>query len=308
MMQCTFVILSICTYIMFGDDDCSSLQEWFEHPIHDQSDPNIESLISRSAQSLRDNNAFIIDPFLSSIGLSLFQKDMLSTHYNKQEIWRSVFQDMGDLDNFSDPNHSRNRVGFVRLGHTNRNDLMESFERLYAYPPLLTFIQAIVLKSGFFNTTNGNLYLSTDREGAIYSLIADPNDKGSWHYDQHPFSCVWMIHKPSKGGVFEMIQLEPTPEIMSDPNDEYWNILQSVWDENESIKANISTIEVREGGLYCFQGNISLHQVTKVDGNKRRGVVVTAYATEKEFQHSDDILNINFVDGIVEVIDAKSEI
>ena len=188
------LLLLLIVHSVHGDDDnCSSLQPWFEYPIHNHSDPLIESLISSTAQSLRETNSFIIDPFLSAIGLSIFQKDMLSTHYNKQEIWRSVFQDMGDLDRFPDPNHSRNRVGFVRLGHTNRNDLLESFEKLYVYPPLLTFIQAIVSRSGIYNATNGNLYLSTDREGAIYSLIADPNDHGSWHYDQHPFSCVWMI-------------------------------------------------------------------------------------------------------------------
>ena len=104
-----------------------------------------------------------------------------------------------------------------------------------------------------------------------------------------------------------MIQMEPTAEIMSNPNDEYWAKLQSVWERTESIEDEISTIEVNEGGLYCFQGNITLHQVTKIEGDKRRGVIVSAYATENEFKHTDDILNLNFVDGIVEVIDGKSD-
>ena len=104
-----------------------------------------------------------------------------------------------------------------------------------------------------------------------------------------------------------MIPLKPTPEIMADPDDKYWKTLQFAWDREESVRGNISTIEVNAGGLYCFQGNITLHQVTQVEGDKRRGVIVTAYATENEFKHSDDILNINFMDGIVEVIDGKSE-
>ena len=164
------------------DSNCSSIDisKWFEYPIDNFSNPTIESMISISSRLLRDTNVFVINPFLSSIGLSILQRDMLSTHYNKQEIYRSVFQDHGDLDTFPDINHSRNRVGFVRLGHTNRNDLHESFEHLYAYKPLLSFLNRIINKSGIYG--DNQLYLSIDREGAIYSLFAEPHDHGSWSF------------------------------------------------------------------------------------------------------------------------------
>ena len=277
--------------------------EWFNYPIEDLQNPELQSIISIAARSLKDTNAFVLDSFLSPKGLSILQKDMLSTHYNKQEIYRSVFQDQGDLDNFPDPNHPRNRVGFVRLGHTNRVDILPSFEQLYAYKPLLQLLRSIVDKSA---TYNDKLYLSTDREGAIYSLIADPNDHGSWHYDQHPFSCVWMIHKPDKGGILELINIEPTLTNNNEYDKEYWDLLGLIWERDSSIQPYISNIDVDEGGIYCFNGNKTLHQVTKIKGDKLRAVIVMAYASEKDFKHSDDILDINFMDGIVEVIQPKN--
>ena len=287
------------------DSNCSSTIQWFNYPINNLDEPELQSLISMAARSLRDTGAFIIDPILSAEGLSILQQDMLSTHYNKQEIYRSVFQDQGDPTNFPDPNHSRNRVGFVRLGHTNRVDIQPSFEQIYAYPPLLSLLRAIVDKSGIYSDT---IYLSTDEEGAIYSLIADPMDHGSWHYDQHPFSCVWMIHKPEMGGILQLTKLKPTWTDETEQDKEYWNLLQMIWDKDKSVQHYISTIEVDEGGMYCFNGNETLHQVTRVEGEKQRNVIVMAYATEEKFKHSDDILNINFMDGIVEVVEHKVEI
>eukprot|EP01083_Nonionella_stella_P020059 55633_1 len=283
------------------DSNCSIGSKWFKYPIHDLSDPFVQSMVSTASMTLRDTSAFIITPFLSSTGLSTLQEHMLSADYNKQEIYRSVFQDMGDLENFPDPNHSRNRVGFVRLGHTNRQDLPPSFEELYAHEPLLSLLKTIVAQSGVYNETNATLYRSTDTEGAVYSLWADPLDHGSWHYDQHPFSCVLMIHKPFKGGVFELVQLEPVATA------DYWKTLQLIWDRDTAIQHYISTIEVDEGGLYCFTGNITLHQVTKVEGDKLRGTIIMTFATQSEFKHSDDILNLNFVDGIVETVQLKQK-
>ena len=283
--------LTTVSFTMSSDRECSVMSEFFAVQIEDL------STINTAANSLRDTGTFVIDPFLSPHGLLRLQQDILSVPYNHQHIYRSVFQDMGDFTLFPDAKHSRNRVGFVSLGHTNRNDLPVSFEELYAFPPLLSILKAIVAESRIYGEHQDVLYLSKDKEGAIYSLFAEGGDHGSWHYDQHPFSCVLMVHKPVSGGTFEFVRLDPT-----EPDQEYWRTLEMIWDRESTIEMEIGNIEVNEGGLYCFSGNTTLHQVTKVQGDRIRAVIVMAYATESEFQHSDDISNINFVDGIDKVV------
>lgn len=300
--------------VTISDSNCTSnsdysVSNWFHYPIHNISSPTVASIITRSGRLLRDTNVFVIPQFLSSLGLSRLQNDILSVHYNKQQIYRTVFQDQGDLLNFPNPSHSRNHVSFVQLGHTNRNDLPQSFEKLYEYKPLLKFLQTVVDKSEIYHVENGenSLYLSKDKEGAIYSLIGEVNDIGGWHYDQHPFSCVWMIHKPNEGGILQSIQFEPNTRIWNNIDDEYWDLLNLIWNQDTSIKHWISNIEVDEGAMYCFTGNNTLHQVTKIEGNKARRVIVMAYAPTTNFAHSDDISNINFFDGIFEVVQPQND-
>lgn len=254
-------------------------------------------MIETAQRSLRDTHVFALPDFLSATGLSVLQRDILSTHYNKQHIYRSVLQDMGDAQHFPDPDHARNRVGFVSLGHTNRNDLHGSFEELYAHPPLLALLRAIADASRVYGA-DATLHLSSDREGAIYALFADEADHGSWHYDQHPFSCVVMVHKAAQGGVLEFVQMAPTQD------DAYWRLLRRIWDREVAVEHYVQSIDVGQGALYCFMGNETLHQVTRVEQGQR-AVIVMAFATESGFAHSDDISKLNFVDGIVQVVQPK---
>ena len=136
---------------------------------------------------------------------------------------------------------------------------------------------------------------------SIYSLIIDDNDQDYWHYDENPFTCVWMIDKPSAGGVFEYVHtgLQKPIDIMTNnaTDEEYWRLLGLVYDRDISIKHYIGNVEVNEGGMYCFAGNNVLHKVGKTKGDKLRKVIVMAYAPDPQFKHSEYVHNSNFVNG-----------
>eukprot|EP01084_Bolivina_argentea_P138684 244104_1 len=263
-----------------------SISDWFNYPIGNFLHPLTESLISACSSSLKKRNAFAINSFLSSYGLSKFKQDILAAHYNKQHIYRTVFQDKGNLTNFAQQNHSRNHVLYVELSYAKRTDLPIYFENIYMYPPLLSFLELIVRKSGVYshNEHNDNiLYLSQDKYGSMYSVIAQPSQHGNWHYDQHPFSCVYMINKPTNGGIFKYLSLT---QPASNNDTKYWHLLKLILNKSKSVEHLMSTIEVDEGGLYCFTGNSILHHATKVEGSTSRAVLVMTYATQHHFNHN----------------------
>jgi len=283
--------------------------------IADHQNPKTRSIISESADALRTESTFSIDPFLSRKGLEHLQRDILSTPYKHQQIERTVFQDMGDPA--FPANHSRNRIGVVSLGYTNRDAAPESYEQLYAHPPVLELLRAIVEESGIYaqraQATNqdlmppsNTLWPSQDPKGGIYSLFLENGDQDNWHYDEAAFSCVLMVQKPEVGGILQYIQLDP-----SEPDHAFWDRLQSVWDNDIETRDVIGSVEVNEGGLYCFTGNTTLHTVTKVHGNRSRAVIVMTFATESNFKHSNAINEINFsqfgTDKIVNPVDNTKE-
>ena len=278
-----------------------AISEWFNYNIHDLQDSQTQSIISIAAMSLRQTNIFSINTFLSYKGLSILKQEIKKPNSSsiKHNISGTVFQDNGDLSTFPDIDHPRNKILHAQLGFTNRGKLPQSFGHLHSYQPLLSFLQEIIIKSGIYS----NIYPSTDDEGSIYSLILDSKDKDYWHYDENPFTCIWMVDKPLNGGIFEYIvgsqqPLDIKKNIKTD--EDYWNLLGLVYDRNSAIKHYIANVEVDEGGIYCFGGNNTLHKVSQVKGNKLRRVIVMAYAPENNWKHSEYVHNSNFVDGIIQ--------
>mmetsp|Transcript_84334 Transcript_84334/g.103339 ORF Transcript_84334/g.103339 Transcript_84334/m.103339 type:complete len:307 (-) Transcript_84334:6-926(-) len=266
----------------------------FNIPIINISSPVMKDIIGIASKSFYYTNIFVIPNFIRAEALLQLQYEMLSVKYNKQRIQRTIFQDHGDLEEFPDKTHPRNHVGNVSQGHTNRVDVPILFENIYQSKYLLEFIEQVLIESKRFHD-DFKLYHSNDREGAIYSLIEEINDYGSWHYDEHPISCVYMIHKTNKGGNFEYVY----KDILSRNNMD-WNIVGNIQNRSPYTEHYINELNVNEGDMYCFLGNETLHQVSKNSGNHIRTVIVMAYATSANFIHTENILDINFVDGITE--------
>jgi len=72
-----------------------------------------------------------------------------------------------------------------------------------------------------------------------------------------------------------------------------WNELGIVLNDEQSIKDRIKTINVNEGDVYCIFGNQTLHEITKVEGNKDRSVFVMTYGNTPHFEHTSNVHNLN---------------
>ena len=59
-------------------------------------------------------------------------------------------------------------------------------------------------------------------------------------------------------------------------------------DENE-----FNRLSTNEGDIHCFKGNITVHMVEPVFGDKLRSVFVTAYADYPGFEHIPEIDKVN---------------
>ena len=180
------------------------ISEWLSYPIHDLHD----QIISNSIESLSTSGIFHIEAFLSGYGLSMLQQKMKFIQHkrNRKERTKNVFQDAGDLNHFPSDQHPRNHKETYSIGIIGKSGLSEEFAELYHYKPLLSFLRQILINTHHANNdtldcrTYSNLYLSAAEAGSIYANIAQDHDHGAWHFDQHPFSCVWFIFKPMSGG------------------------------------------------------------------------------------------------------------
>ena len=285
-----------------------SLQEWISYPIQDLNDESVQRIISSSIDSLSKRGVFHIPGFLSINGLLLFQERMSSIEHkrNRKERKKNVFQDSGDLNNFDSTNHARNYQHTYWIGFVGRSDLTKEFIDLYNYEPLLNFFREILINTHHERNdtldckTYSDLHRSGSKEGSVYAYIAQDHDQGAWHFDQHPFSCVWMISSPLYGGDLKYKFTPPSSSSFNDDNDNNyydsklgydWDILTKIIiDKNEEY---FDRLAPREGDLYCFKGNITVHMADQVLGDTLRAVFVTAYADYPNFTHIPEIDSMN---------------
>ena len=137
------------------------------------------------------------------------------------------------------------------------------------------------------------------------------NESTCWHYDEHPFNCIFIVDKAnSGGGIFKYIKYRNSTNKRFTNLDVWWNdkklelllknssFYQNDDDNNNNNKFEIfknknkemnkyiSQIEGESGDFYCLFGNETLHTVTKVIGNDTRLAIVMNFATKRNFVHT----------------------
>ena len=64
-------------------------------------------------------------------------------------------------------------------------------------------------------------------------------------------------------------------------------------EEKNDIESLIHTLDAPENSMYCFFGNQTLHDITKVHSNDLRAALVMTYANDPNFQHSGSVRSLN---------------
>jgi len=101
-----------------------------------------------------------------------------------------------------------------------------------------------------------------------------PGCQHPWHYDSNDFIVTMMTKAPEAGGAFEY-----APRIR-DAGDENVEAVSNVLNGDRS---QVSALELKPGDLQIFYGRLSLHRVTKIEGDRDRHTVIFGYAREPGF-------------------------
>lgn len=169
-------------------------------------------------------------------------------------------RDLG-ADDAADP---RNTELTWFAGHVTR-DMIPPFavaHRLYVSARIKQFIAACVGRERVFEYA--------DPLAGLVATILPPTGQYPWHYDTNEFVVTIMIQKPEAGGRFEY------RKDLRTPGNENFECLAQVLAGDPA--AGVRQVETHPGDLQLFLGRYSLHQVTPVQGDTARHVLVLSYA------------------------------
>ncbi len=156
------------------------------------------SLVERSRHQLVKEGAFLLPNFLKDTAVQQILEEVLSATPIESEKNHTVFQ--LPVDPSLPLDHPRNKMVFARIGFIGRSLLSSDslLRKLYDWPPLLTFLSAVA------ETT---LYQSTDSEGSVYAIVNSKAHVTTWHFDQSPFSIVFMLQPSNQVPYFSHLQM-----------------------------------------------------------------------------------------------------
>lgn len=149
-------------------------------------------------------------------------------------------------------------------GHVTR-DMIPAYapaHRLYVSGLFKQFIAAAV--------DHERVYEYADPLAGLVATILPPGGRYPWHYDTNEYVVTIMTQAPESGGVFEYHQ------DLRSPGDENLDGLGHALNGTSAHPPR--TVNAAPGDLQLFLGRYSLHQVSQIEGNRARHVLVLSYA------------------------------
>ena len=135
-----------------------------------------------------------------------------------------------------------------------------SLRQVYYWQPLTDFLCEMLGYDSFFRSDCPHL--------ALTSKIAVEGDTDGWHFDSNDVVFSILLQAPVEGGEFEY-----SPYIRSQDDQNFEGVSAVFTDPDEhAIRPGISP-----GDLTVFKGDLSLHRVTPVRGNRKRIVALFCY-------------------------------
>jgi len=250
-----------------------------------------EAALQSYATQLETEGYFKVENLLNTDSAQSLSSQMGSSSISRTDVWRNPWQ-VPTINPEYPEDHPINFMTQAKGGFVGRTDLSQVFIDLYNYKPVLELFRKILLKH-----TYQSLYLSADFEGSIYGLVGIEGDIGGQHLDQHPFSCVWMLQKPlHNSGEFQYVRYSPVKYESKNGTSFEWDfdLMHQINIKNEdAIRNHRKAISVQNGDVYCFEGNVTMHETTQIKGEIDRILFVTAYHELEGFQHTGAVNDNN---------------
>ena len=131
---------------------------------------------------------------------------------------------------------------------------------IYYWQPLVEFLRQLCGYETFYRAECPYL--------ALTSKIAREGDTDGWHYDTNDVVFSLLLQAPEAGGQFEY-----APNIRGE-NDENYAAVAELFAEPERHALRPT---MNEGDFNVFQGDLSMHRVTPVEGRRNRIVALFCY-------------------------------
>ncbi len=132
--------------------------------------------------------------------------------------------------------------------------------QVYYWQPLTDFLRILCGYDSFYRSDCPHLALS--------AKIAGPGDTDGWHYDSNDVVFSLLLQAPEAGGRFEY-----APFIRSETEENYEAVASLYRDPCRHARRP----SMAPGDLTVFKGDLSMHRVTPVEGERRRIVALFCY-------------------------------
>jgi hypothetical protein len=134
--------------------------------------------------------------------------------------------------------------------------------RIYNQGPLADFIAAVIGRP---------LHRCDDPLLSCAVSVLSDGDEHGWHFDSNDFVVTLLLQAATRGGHFEY-----APMIRGD-EDENYDAVRHIFDGDRKAVVRAA---VEPGTLVLFQGQRSLHRVSRAEGPRSRLNAIFSYHTE----------------------------
>ncbi|HKJ60373.1 MAG TPA: hypothetical protein VKA94_00055 [Hyphomicrobiales bacterium] len=226
------------------------------------------ALLERCREQLKTDGCVVLDGFIRADALTGLQAETghLGPHAHYNSTVTNIYNSDGDLSLPGDHpvNIFNERTnGFVAGDMIPSGTLVRS---LYESEAFQAFIAATMEEPV--------LYEYADPLAGLVVNCLRPGCQHPWHYDSNDFIVTMMTKAPEAGGIFEYC-----PRIR-DAGDENIEEVRKVLNGD---RAAVRTLDLKPGDLQIFYGRLSLHRVTRIEGERDRHTVIFGYAREPGF-------------------------
>ena len=248
------------------NDRLKTIVDLEKYSIQDLNSPEIKEIIKKCKSDLDQFSCATIPNFILRKSLKI-----MNTELEKQigKVYMSKKSINAYLYSKDDPalakDHPKRTFMKRDNGYLN-SDLFDNnseMKFLYEQEELLKFVSACLGISP--------IYRWADPLACHAYNVMKPEGILPWHFDSCEFTLSFMIQKPEKGGIFEYCP------FIREPGNENFEEVKKVLDGD---RARVRQLKLEPGDLQIFKGRVTLHRVTKIEGNASRYLCIPAYVLD----------------------------
>lgn len=233
------------------------------YPIDRPGSPEFQSLLEQGQRSLQERSLFSMPQFVRRDVVAPMARELddLTPQSVRYDRPRNAYDYSTDKQEWS-ADHPRKQVHpcaynqVLNYQITNDSPLRE----IYYWQPLTEFLRLLCGYETFYRAECPYL--------ALTSKIALEGDTDGWHYDTNDVVFSLLLQAPEAGGQFEY-----APGIRSESEENYDAVAELFADpERHALRPAMA-----EGDFNVFRGDLSMHRVTAVEGERKRIVALFCY-------------------------------